>query len=115
MKNIIRHKAFINLFSLIPPKISFKIAQKISKSSSDYNHHDKYVDIIIADVTKYAQQKWKENIDIVMVGHYHQQKIIKQNQSALIFLGDWLGKYTVTTLNEEEIWQGNWKEFIELT
>ena len=115
MKNIIRHKAFINLFSLIPPKISFKIAQKISKSSSDYNHHDKYVDIIIADVTKYAQQKWKENIDIVMVGHYHQNIIIKENNHSLVFLGDWLSKFTVTTLTENGLWQGNYKEFIKLS
>ena len=51
--------------------------------------------------------------DIVMVGHYHQQKIIRQDNGILIFLGDWLTKFSVTTLNEKEIWQGNWEEFIK--
>jgi len=115
MKKIIRSKLFIYLFKLFPPHISFKLANKLSRSSSHYNHNDKFINTIIEDVSNYAKDKWANNINIVMVGHYHQQKIIHDKDSSLIFLGDWLGKYTVTTLNEDEIWQGNWKEFIELS
>jgi len=115
MKKIIRSKLFIYLFKLFPPHISFKLANKLSRSSSHYNHNDKFINTIIKDVSNYAKDKWANNINIVMVGHYHQQKIIHNKESSLIFLGDWLGKYTVTTLNEDEIWQGNWKEFIELS
>jgi len=115
MKKIIRSSLFIKLFKLIPPRISFKLAGKLSKSSSEYNHNDKFINIIMRDTLNYAREKWEKDIDIVMVGHYHQQKIIHHEKSSLIFLGDWLGKYTVTTLNENNIWQGNWKEFIELT
>ena len=114
MKKIIRSSLFIKFFKLFPPRFSFKMANKLSKSSSEYNHNDKFIDTIIADISDYAKNQWENNIDIVMVGHYHQQKIITKNQSSLVFLGDWLGKYTITTLNEEKIWQGNWKEFIEL-
>ncbi len=115
MKKIIRSKLFIRLFKLFPPHISFKLANKLSRSSSHYNHNDKFINTIIEDVSNYAKDKWANNINIVMVGHYHQQKIIHDKDSSLIFLGDWLGKYTVTTLNEDKIWQGNWKEFIELS
>ena len=115
MKKIIRSSLFIKLFKLIPPRISFKLANKLSKSSSDYNHNDKFINMIMRDILKYAQKKWDEKIDIVMVGHYHQQKIINDGKSSLVFLGDWLEKYTVTTINENDIWQGDWKEFIELT
>ena len=114
MKKIIRSKLFIRLFKLFPPRISFKLANKLSRSSSHYNHNDKFINTIMTDILHYAKNKWANNIDIVMVGHYHQQKIINHEKSSLIFLGDWLGKYTVTTLNKNEIWQGNWKEFIEL-
>ena len=115
MKKIIRSSLFIKLFKLIPPHISFKLANKLSKSSSDYNHNDKFINMIMRDILNYAKKKWAEKIDIVMAGHYHQQKIINHEESSLIFLGDWLEKYTITTINEKDIWQGNWKEFIELT
>ena len=115
MKRIIRSSLFIKLFKLFPPHISFRLANKLSKSSSEYNHNDKFINIIMRDVLNYAKKKGASNIDIVMVGHYHQQKIINHENSSLIFLGDWLSKYTITTLSENNIWQGNWKEFIELT
>ena len=114
MKKIIRHKIFIRLFKLIPPSISFKLANRFSKSSSHYNHHDRYIQAIMNDVLEYAQQKWNNNIDIVMVGHYHQQKIINNNEHNLVFLGDWLTKFTVTKLDQSGIWQGDYKEFIKL-
>ena len=113
LKKIIRHPIFINFFKLIPAKISFKLANKISRSSSEYNHNDKFIDVIMHDIYNYALKQWKQNIDIVMVGHYHQQKIVNDDMGTLIFLGDWLTKFSVTTLNVDEIWQGNWEEFIK--
>jgi len=116
MKKIIRHKLFIDLFKLIPEKISFNFANKMSKSSSDYNHNDKYASEIKRDMLEYSKNKWEEEkIDIVMIGHYHQQEIIKENNNQLIFLGDWLQKFTVTVLNKNDIWQGNWEQFLKLT
>ena len=113
LKRIIRHPIFIKLFKLIPPKISFRLANKLSKSSSDYNHNDKFLDIIMRDILEYAKKEWDKNNNIVMVGHYHQQKIIHTENGDLVFLGDWLTKFSVTTLNEDGIWQGNWEEFIK--
>jgi len=115
MKKIIRSSLFINLFKLIPHEISFKYANKLSKSSSAYNHNDDYVDRIINDISEFAKKQWNNNIDIVMVGHYHQEKIISEKNKKLVFLGDWLGKFTVTLLNDNGVWQGNWKQFIELS
>ena len=63
----------------------------------------------------FANEQWNNNIDIVMVGHYHQQKIINKEQKKLAFLGDWLTKYTVTQLDNNGLWQGDYKEFIKLT
>ena len=116
MKKIIRSKLFIKLFKIIPHEISFKFANKLSKSSAAYNHHDEYVDMIIRDVSEYAEKQWDENnVDIVLVGHYHQEKIISKNDKKLVFLGDWLGKFTVTVIKDGNVWQGNWKQFIELS
>ena len=115
MKKIIRHSLFINLFKYIPPRISYKLAKKLSKSSSDYNHNDKFINTIISDITEFAENKWEKGIDIIMVGHYHQQKIITKNEKSLVFLGDWLSKFSVTTIIDEKIWQGNWEQFIKLS
>ena len=87
----------------------------MSKSSSGYNHHDKYVNMIIKDVSEFAEKKWKEEFDIIMVGHYHQQKIITKNNKSLVFLGDWLKHFTVTRLDENGVWQGNWEQFLKLS
>ena len=115
MKKIIRSKIFVKIFSMIPHNISFQFANKMSKSSSGYNHHDKYVDMIIKDVSEFAEKKWKQEFDIVMVGHYHQQKIINKNHKSLVFLGDWLKYFTVTQLDENGIWQGDWEQFLKLS
>jgi len=82
MKKIIRSSIFINLFKLIPHEISFKYANKLSKSSSAYNHNDDYIDIIMNDISEFAKKQWNNNIDIVMVGHYHQEKIISEKNKS---------------------------------
>ena len=81
MKKIIRSTLFIKLFKMIPPQLSFKMANKLSKSSSDYNHNDKYIDTIMRDIVNYAKYKWSTGIDIVLVGHYHQQKIVHHEKN----------------------------------
>ena len=88
--------------------ISKESKEKASSANSEMTH------TMISKSNMIQIDKWEDKINIVMVGHYHQQKIINHEESSLIFLGDWLGKYTVTTLNKDKIWQGNWKEFIEL-
>ena len=40
-------------------------------------------------------------------------EIIEEENGSLVFLGDWLTKFSVTRLNENGIWQGNWEEFIK--
>ena len=114
MKKIIRSNLFIALFKMIPPQISFKIANNISKSSSHYNHNDQFIKQIYIDILDFAEKQWLNNIDIVMVGHYHQQKIINKGPNSLVFLGDWLSKFSVTTLTSDKLWQGDVEEFIKL-
>ena len=115
MKRIIRSRLFIYLFKLLPATLTCNLAKKISKSSSDYNHHDKYVDIIKKDTLEYAKIKWNQNIDIICMGHYHQTGINTYGENQLIYLGDWLSKYTVTVLDNDKCWQGDWKQFLNLS
>ena len=115
MRKIIRSKLFIFLYKLLPAKLTCLFAKKLSKSSSDYNHHDKYVKIILKDTLEYAKKQWANNYDIICIGHYHQTGINDHGGKKLIYLGDWLSKYTVTVIDQNSCWQGNWKEFVDLS
>lgn len=117
MKKIIRSKLFIKLFKLFPSKVTISLANRLSNTSHYYNHHpyDKHTKMIKKDITEFAQKKWKENFDMVLVGHYHQEGTITENSKSLTFLGDWLSKYTVTVIKDSKLWQGDWKKFLELS
>ena len=71
--------------------------------------------MIFSDTMEYAEEKWKVGYDIVCIGHYHQTGIIKKGNKAIIYLGDWLSKYTVTYIDDGKTWQGNWQEFLNLS
>ncbi len=114
LKKIIRHPIFIKSFQILPANFTCKLAKRISKSSSAYNHHDKYVDIIKHDIKEYSEKKWELGYDSVLVGHYHQTGIYEKDDKKMIFLGDWLSKFTVTMINEKKYWQGDWQSFVDL-
>ena len=86
---------------------------KFSKTSSHFNHHpyDSHIEIIKKDITDFAMTKWKENFDMVLVGHYHQTGTIEKNNKSLTFLGDRIKKFTVTKIDKEGLWQGDWENF----
>ena len=115
MKKIIRSRIFIKIYNLFNPNFTTKLANNISNTSSRYNHHNNNVSAIKKDVLEFAQKKWKENYDMVLVGHYHQEGTIKENNKSVTFLGDWLSKFTVTVINDNGLWQGNWQEFLDLS
>jgi len=115
MKKIIRSSIFIKLYKAFPPSFTIKIANKTSQISSRYNHHDDYVKQIKKEILLYAKKKWKENFNMVLVGHYHQTGSINEQNNSLTFLGDWISKFTVTKIDDNGIWQGDWKEFLDLS
>ena len=65
---------------------------------------------IFRDISEYSKQKWKEGVDVVLVGHYHQKEIIKKDSKLLIFLGDWLKHYSITKFDGKKWTQFSWNE-----
>ena len=110
LKKVLRNRVFIFFFKLLGEKIGYKIGNKVSHTSQGYNHFDNNVDEIMRDISEYAQQKWDEGIDIVLVGHYHQKEIIEKDSKLLIFLGDWLKHYSITKFDGKEWTQFSWNE-----
>jgi len=110
MKKIIRSQLCIFLFKNFHPDWGCALAKTVSKTSSNYHHHDLKVKEIRNELIEYAHSEWKRGIKTVLLGHYHQTGIINENGNTLIFMGDWIKHYTVTRLDENGWWQGNWEE-----
>ena len=110
MKKILRHKIFMSTFRMLPPKLGYRIGQKVSKTSEEYNHFNDYADQIKKEILEYARLEWSKGKDVVLVGHYHQKQIIEEDSKILIFLGDWLQHYTVTRFDGDNWVQFTWNE-----
>ena len=112
MKKIIRSKLFIFCIRLIPSSIMTLIAKKISNTKSKFNKSQHLPEKCKQELEDYAMNKiTNNNIDTVLMGHYHQLGIKKINNGYFIHLGDWINQYTVTILTEEETWkQETWNQ-----
>ena len=112
MKTIIRSKLFILLVRLIPTSIMTFIAQNISNTKSKFNKSEYLPNNYKEELKNYAIDQINNNdINTVLMGHYHQLGIQKINTGYFIHLGDWINQYTVTILTEEGIWkQESWKQ-----
>ena len=113
-KSIIRSKLCIYLFNLLPSKIGVKISKIISNT----HHREYYENVKIKDKLYHFAEKnvWNNNINIFLVGHYHQLGIVddKQNDNnKIIFLGDWLHNYTVTKFENNQWTQENWQDILK--
>ncbi|MDP6569858.1 MAG: UDP-2,3-diacylglucosamine diphosphatase [Candidatus Marinimicrobia bacterium] len=110
MKKVIRSKIAISLFRQFHPDWGCGLANKVSKASGHYHHHDNKSEAIRSEMTEYARSQWQLGYSTVLLGHYHQKGIVEENGHSLIFLGDWLRHFTVTRLTEDGWWQGAWNE-----
>ena len=106
MKRIIRSNLAIFLFRLFHPDWGCALARKVSNTSSHYHHHDDKSIEIRNEIRQFANKKWNEGYDVVLIGHYHQTEIETTEDKSLIFMGDWLKHFTVTSLDENG-WQQN--------
>ena len=110
MKKVIRSSLCIFLFRNFHADWGCWLAKKVSRASGSYNHHVTKMESIREEMIDYARTQWDTGVKTVLLGHYHQTGIIEENENVLIFMGDWLQNFTITRLNENGWWQGNWKE-----
>ena len=106
MRKIIRSNLFILLVRLIPISIMTIIAQKISNTKKKFDQ-DQYLDVQYKnELSKFAFKNMKDkNINVVLMGHYHQTGFYEKNNQKFIHLGDWINQYTVTILDKQWVWK----------
>jgi len=111
MKKIIRSKLFILIIRLIPISIMTLFARRVSDTKKKFNTN--YIGLNENqknELEEFAFKKMKnENIDVLLMGHYHQTGIFNIQNKKFIHLGDWINKFTVTKLESSKIWsQKKW-------
>ena len=106
MKKIIRSKLFVLLVRLIPSSIMATIAKKISNTNSKFDQSEHLPQNCKKELEDYAINAIENNnINTVLMGHYHQLGIKEINDGHFIHLGDWITQFTVTIFNEEGLWE----------
>ena len=106
MKSIIRSKLFILLVRLIPISIMTMLSKKISGTKNKFGKPSNLDEKYKNELKNFAFNKMKnEEIDVLLMGHYHEIGIHKNNNKQFIHLGDWINQYTVTTLDKNGVWK----------
>ncbi|NOZ08186.1 MAG: hypothetical protein GXO91_04835 [FCB group bacterium] len=95
MKKIIRSPVSIFCFRLLHPAVGCWVARRVSKSSSNHNHHSPREKDLL-ELSAYAEKHWNTGTKTVLMGHYHQTGISSAGEYKFIHLGDWLTHFTVT-------------------
>tara|TARA_Y100001968_G_C19312180_1_gene694779 strand:- start:242 stop:988 length:747 start_codon:yes stop_codon:yes gene_type:complete len=110
MRKIIRSKLFIFFVRLIPISIMTIIAKKISSTKYKFDKKQYLNQKFQDELKSFAFQNMKNNnIDVLLMGHYHQTGIYDNGDKKFIHLGDWINQYTVTILDEKGMWnQKKW-------
>jgi len=74
------------LFSLIHPELGLLIAKMVSKNSKESSNQMKVSHKILDG---YAQSKFEEGIDDILMGHFHKSYCYRSGSRSLSIIGDW--------------------------
>jgi UDP-2,3-diacylglucosamine hydrolase len=83
---ILRNRLSKFLFSCIHPDLGINIAGKISKLS---RMRSEKISFNYNSLFKYAEKKFKSDVDAIIMGHFHRPYVYKKSGKTLIVLGDW--------------------------
>ena len=90
LKAVTQNKMSIWLFKLIHPDISFAVARFFSRLSR--NHRE--VKDQDADYVTFAEKKFAEGYDAVVMGHTHRAMIHISENKVYVNTGEWFDKFT---------------------
>lgn len=109
LRKIIRNRLFIWLFRWLHPDIGIGIAQAASGLSRKYHLEDPYKDAKFAELLEYARIKWDDGSNVVIMGHYHLNKVhTEPDGRVFLSMGDWVSHFTYGVLHEGNIELVQW-------
>ena len=98
MKKIFKSRINIFLFRWLHPDLGVKLAKSLSHTSRQVRDNPYEWE---ADYKAYAEARFKEGFDIVIMGHTHKPLFEKIGESHFINLGDWMDHFTYCELTRD--------------
>jgi len=109
LRRIFRNQTNHRLFRWLHPDLGFPFARLLSGSSRKYtNQNNDTRDE--SDYIEFAEEKFKEGFDFVLMGHRHNPLVHKQDEHIYINLGDWLFKYSYAFFDGKDLTLNYFKE-----
>lgn len=109
MRFVLRSRLCIFLYRWLHPDLGLALAQSASRLSRKYNHADSQGKAKFNELAGYAQARWNEGADIVVMGHYHLNRLrTEKNGKSFLCLGDWISHYTYGKLAQGQLTLETW-------
>lgn len=102
LRRILRNKFNQKIFCWIHPDIGYPLARFVSGSSRKYTNqkNDKRDE---SDYIEFAENKFKQGYDFVMMGHRHNPLVHENGSHRYINLGDWMSKFTYALFDGKKL------------
>jgi UDP-2,3-diacylglucosamine hydrolase len=107
IKPVLRNRLNIWLYRWLHPDIGVRLARGSSRTSRDYTSNKEYGEE--DGMIRYATEKIRKGIDIVIMGHRHQARYLQIDRGAYINLGDWITQNTYAEMIDGVIRLKEWK------
>jgi len=108
IKPILRNRLNIWLYRWLHPDIGVRLARGSSKTSRGYTSEKHYGEE--EGMITFARLKISEGVDVVVMGHRHQPKLVRIDKGVYVNLGDWISFNTYGKMDEGvmtlETWNG---------
>ena len=101
LRRVLRNKINLKMFRWIHPDLGIPFARFVSGSSRQYTNHIKLNDH--SDYIEFAQNKFSEGYDFVLMGHRHNPFVFVESGKKYINLGDWLVNYSYAVFDGQEL------------
>ena len=109
MKTVFRNPMAKWLFRLLHPDLGIRLAKLSSRSSRQYPISDAYRAERKKLLQEFAQNKFAEGFDSVILGHIHEPDILREESNIYINLGDWMTHFTYALFDGKDISLCYWK------
>jgi len=109
MRRILRSRAVIFLFRWLHPDLGINLAQSASHASRKNNQPDDQGEANFEELLHYAQDRWAEGCDMVVMGHYHLHQLhTNSDGKSFLCLGDWISHSSYGKLNRGRLTLESW-------
>jgi UDP-2,3-diacylglucosamine hydrolase len=92
IRPVLRNRMNVWLYRWLHPDIGVRLARGSSRTSRDYTANKDYGEE--DGMIRYATEKIRAGVDIVIMGHRHQARYLEIERGAYLNLGDWITQNT---------------------